>query len=109
MSERKDSEQAFLAYLLEHPELTPVIKSTPLLLLIKTLKTQACSMDDLKRKYPQIDTDDLIQMIEILEQLELVTQDDLAGSPAYFLTEKAREFLKRYIEGKKAFDVLGNA
>jgi len=101
------SEEQLMSYLLEHPEVKIVISSTPLMLLLKTLKMQASSLDDLRQKHPSIDRADLIEMMDVLSQLALVKQENMGSSNSYFLTDKAREFLKFYYDGKKAFDILG--
>lgn len=108
MEKRENQEQLFLSYILEHPEVKIVISSTPLMVLLKALKTQASSVDDLHQRYPQFDRADLVEMIDVLSKLGLVRLDEAGYLKEYFLTDKAREFLKFYQEGKKAFNVLGN-
>lgn len=101
------AEELFYNYLLEHPEAKAVIKSPLMTAVLDQLEEQACTIEELHSQFIRIDVPDLIEVLDALMGIHFVREDRMAQGDAYFLTDRGREFMKKYREAKKVFDVLG--
>jgi len=96
------AQEALTLFLEENPELYVIMKSKTLIEILKKLSMKAKQFNELLLDL-KIEEKDLITALNLLIEINVVKKIKITDKNAYFLTQKGKEFIKKYSETKEEF------
>jgi hypothetical protein len=95
----------FIEYAEQHPEYYPIMQSGLFIRVIKVLSEEAKNADDLSAALPKIEKKDLLEIIEMLFKVKLISKLERHGKPLYYANDNGLEFLRYCGLAKEKFGV----
>ena len=90
-------------YLFNHPEHLVLMKSKVMGKVIQTLDKQAASVSELQQEIPQMNPNDIREVLNVFKQLQLVEELNIKGKVIFYTTDLGKEFIKHYELAREEF------
>ena len=99
----KQSQWVF--FIEQNPQFSKVASSKVYMAILKLLTKSSLTADKVHLKLPQVNNEDIDPILSSLEELKLVSKEDIFGQVFYSVSPLGHKLLKIYATARKEFSI----